>query len=620
MKKILMFVLIFSFGCNEPLPHISSQQKTINDGISEPGEPGVVLIYHQMGAMCTGTLVKPDIVITAKHCVRDLDSGWDLPVSGFSIRIGPDMYTVEDYFSVSSIHTYPGTEIEDQDIALMVLQQEIPAEVAEPYEIVYDLHGDFMPQTDETLLTIIGYGESVCGEDGNAGIKLRTEDTFLGYLTSNGDFITQGRGANHGDSGGPVFSPDMKLFGITSRGSGECSGEYAGITIATSIAHHMGIIRDVFESVGYCAPTRETEICDDGIDDNCDGLIDEACLSDGEICEQDWECENGICFEQDGVQKCLKSCNPYEFINSCGSGSYCRITECGKAICAPGDKGDLEFYDKCNQDQQCKSSFCRQAVDGEKRCLYPCEKGKIHCLEQEFCLTVEEGCGGCHPFEVAPNQARSTGEFCSSDSQCETGECLQFNNYGYCTVACSETSSCGEGFHCLEGSCVKGEPGVVGTPCVGDQDCDPSLFCKDFGGVIGRCTRECAASEDCPEAGFLCRDNSDGSYCRGVTGAELGDDCSKIGCKTGFLCKQVVDGESRCVSICHRYMEQCAPNTGCTAFPEDNLNYCVPFDIVSSGGGSSSGCSTNPGSKNKIPGLISFFLLLSVFYLKKRRT
>ncbi len=588
----------------------------INGGYSEPGQPGVVLIEHTYGYMCTGTLIAPKIVVTAKHCVRDLDSGFNYPVSGFRIHVGPSMYNIVYSTRVSSVRTYPGNTIEDQDIALLTLTEGVPSNIATPYSYVVSATGEHALSIGQTQLTIIGYGESICGQTNHAGVKLRTEDTFIGWVTANGDFATQGRGANHGDSGGPIFTPELKLIGVTSRGSDDCTGEYAGITIGTFIPAHLDIIREVMQAAGYCAPVANEDECGNGVDDDCNGYVDDACSNEGDPCDFDWECKNGVCLQQGTDKRCMKSCDPMQLMNSCGAGFYCRVIGCGQAICSPGGPGVKAFGDPCNSDTECETAFCRLAADGVKRCLSPCRPGSDDCLADEVCASAAETCGACNPEFLTPAGGRNLGEPCETAAQCTSGNCFIMGQHGYCTVACSDTQPCGQSYHCVFGTCVRGEPGEDGDPCAVDADCAGGRKCVDFGGGFLHCATPCADGGTCPVDGSVCTmDMSGGQFCKLAGGRALGDRCSsRDTCIAGLSCQDAGGGDFRCMSQCSRYDNICPSYHNCVM--HGRLAYCTPMD----GGRKSSkkgGCQAAPAGD----GENRYFLLLlpALLWLGRRR-
>ncbi|MEN8196688.1 MAG: trypsin-like serine protease, partial [Pseudomonadota bacterium] len=106
------------------------------------------------------------------------------------------------------------------------------------------------------VLLLIGYGVDHCPGE-NSGTKLRTTDTIFGWVTDN-DFETQGRGANQGDSGGPVFDPDtMAVMGVISRGSFDvCSG----VTVVAAVAPWKDMVNQALTDTGDCAPTTMVDV------------------------------------------------------------------------------------------------------------------------------------------------------------------------------------------------------------------------------------------------------------------------------------------------------------------------------------------------------------------------
>jgi MYXO-CTERM domain-containing protein len=620
IKFFLLPMLLAFFSCDPQAGDVAHQTVPyINGGYSEPGQPGVVLISHDYGYMCTGTLIAPKIVVTAKHCVRDLDTGSNFPVSGFRVYVGPTMWNTVFNTRVSAVRTYPGTAIEDEDIALLTLSNEITADIATPYGYVVATTGDSSLVIDQTQLTIIGYGESICGQTNNAGVKLRTEDTFIGYATAGGDFITQGRGANHGDSGGPIFTAQMKLIGVTSRGADECTGELAGLTIGALVPKHLDMIREVMEAAGYCAPVANEDECGNGIDDDCNGYIDDACSEPGDLCINDWECSNGMCLTQGGEKRCMKSCDPRQTTNACGAGNYCRVVACDSAVCSPGVPGLKGSGDACSFDTECESTFCRTAADGVKRCLTPCAPGHDECLADEACVTAPEACGACNPEYMALATGRNLGEPCELPAQCTSGVCFEWGNRGYCTTTCSNTEPCEQGYHCAAGTCIRGDLGGDGAPCAMDANCKNGLSCVDFGGGFLHCATPCTPGTACETEGSICSTSLDGaSFCKQAGGRGLGDDCSSSApCIDGLTCQDAGSGDFRCFARCSRQDNTCAAFTACY---EQGQVYCIPMDGgMGSSKGKDGGCSTSAGrGTNPAFG----FLLLSALglaVLRRRR-
>ena len=90
---LAVLVAIFA-ACNPgseslPLPNPTDQAaRPINDGELEPGEPGVMMIFHSYyGAMCTATLIGKRVLLTAKHCIMT-EAGQLIPTGGWGVYVG----------------------------------------------------------------------------------------------------------------------------------------------------------------------------------------------------------------------------------------------------------------------------------------------------------------------------------------------------------------------------------------------------------------------------------------------------------------------------------------------------------------------------------------------------
>ncbi len=182
-------------------------------GIFDPSPDG------KTGSLCTGTLVRKDMAVTAAHCLSN-------PGAKPSIIFGPDLH------SPSAIHrpvdgmlvnpkwqTHAGKGMDQGDIALVKFDGKLP----KAYKPVPEVSSDKEIKAGSEV-TLAGYGISDAQKKTGAGVLRETKVRVLKNRPGKTEMIldqSHGRGACHGDSGGPAFLKTGKrisLAGVTNRG------------------------------------------------------------------------------------------------------------------------------------------------------------------------------------------------------------------------------------------------------------------------------------------------------------------------------------------------------------------------------------------------------------------
>jgi len=281
-----------------------------------------------------------------------------------------------------------------------------------------------------------------------------------------------------------------------------------------------------------CVDAGAVDGCD-GIDGDCDGMIDE-----DDDCPDGTACEGGICVSECGVcpddQVCVDADGtpmcivPLPLGDTCGADWQCLSELCasgvfvgvsserlcvsaccsdddcpGGAVCSPGPtgarsclppslagRGDLGTRAaglRCASSDECRSGLCGAA----SMCLGLCGSDDDCSVASTICRREVEL--GSDPFFAACGPALGTR---ATDTLCGMEPCAT----GYCTgVRCAGT--CRSSGDCTRGACAPGGgaqicgrtngAGELGEDCMEDGDC------RELGCIDGRCAALCCTSEDC---------------------------------------------------------------------------------------------------------------------------
>jgi hypothetical protein len=205
----------------------------------------VVLLYDkQVGAICTASIISDKLLLTAAHCVAS-------EATSLYVVFGTDVEATDIIVRrVVTTATTPvwaarqDQELNNGDMAMVGFIGGLPAGY-KPAKMLQDLK----QLKDGGVVTLAGYGNS----DGVAGTgagKLRYVDTTIQQAAYSASEIlmqqANGKGACHGDSGGPAYiqvAGERLLIGVTSRGVNDPQN-HCGVSAAyTSVAYYADWVK-----------------------------------------------------------------------------------------------------------------------------------------------------------------------------------------------------------------------------------------------------------------------------------------------------------------------------------------------------------------------------------------
>ncbi len=224
------------------------------------------VVFLNMGSeYCTGTLVAPNLVLTARHCVQTMDESSacgtfikDNNPASMQVVLGYGAMTGSAVATGAKFFHETNTSGCSYDIALVQLDKDIPGAKIAPVSFTPVKKGD-------TNLVAVGYG-SINDSNGDPAGRLQrgaisvqaAAATSYSYTTkagkkipvdvSAGEFAT-GESTCFGDSGGPLFDAAGNIVGVTSRGIDQYCIDRPSIWSDT--ASHQKLIMDAAKSAGH---------------------------------------------------------------------------------------------------------------------------------------------------------------------------------------------------------------------------------------------------------------------------------------------------------------------------------------------------------------------------------
>ncbi len=327
---------------------------SISGGTADGVYNSVFLLVSQQqnrSGACTATLIAPNLLLTARHCVSpgggesvlcgDSVLGEPYPPSAFFTTNAPVPMNSSPFFRAKKVYVPgQGKDTCGYDLALIILDSLVPDSVATPA----------VPRIDREVLpgeayTAVGYGvdetgRSTGGRMQRMGLSVDCQPGSCGSGVESTEFRGED-GICSGDSGGPALDTEGKVVGVVSRGAENCGYPVYG-TVTAWRDFIVDIAKDAAALGGYepafwvttglsdepPAPEMAPGTGGDGPDDRASVVV---LAAEDEACSTSLGCEAGlVCYSEPGAAaatateteaSCVRPCTATA---DCSAGRVCQ--------------------------------------------------------------------------------------------------------------------------------------------------------------------------------------------------------------------------------------------------------------------------------------------------------
>ncbi len=237
--------------------------------------------YDGVYLNCTGSVIAPQVVLTAAHCVEGVD--FDRFVAG-QVHFGQDAFDPDDIRLLSDAAVHPSYVFDSDprndpntwDFATVILTSDAPVRATRLRNEPLD-DGDL----GEPLVSV-GYGQTEYGGGGSIGDRLSTELTLeevRGNVLVAWSDTAQGEGhVCSGDSGGPQYGQDgldVVQWAVHQWSDPDCTGAQGSTRVDVAMPWILDQVeavhgtRDLCEANGWYGDGECDDYCE-AVDPDCD--------------------------------------------------------------------------------------------------------------------------------------------------------------------------------------------------------------------------------------------------------------------------------------------------------------------------------------------------------------
>jgi MYXO-CTERM domain-containing protein len=277
-SPLLLFVALSACGAapDDGTPNdaaIGSTSEAIVSGSdSDASQNAVVLLIHSFTGgfeACSGTMLAPQLVLTARHCLAKTSTAVQCSPSGATVQ-----GNVSTDFDPSSVLVFGGVNrpqtqaavdqasqgkktfddgsgtLCNHDVALLLLDKPVIGANIAPIRL------DSVAPVGETM-TIVGWGETTTQSlppirQQRPGVKVIASGVTDGVGST--EFVL-GEGSCEGDSGGPAFAATGAVVGVSSRGGNDTNASGAAgcvnaVNIYTAPLGFKSMILQAYQEAG----------------------------------------------------------------------------------------------------------------------------------------------------------------------------------------------------------------------------------------------------------------------------------------------------------------------------------------------------------------------------------